>query len=734
MKRFLPILGVVALLLVGCAPSAPEPPPLASVPEFVQDFWVIDSATALTSDYEWVEFLPEFLEALQTQTADASHTLLDGLEFRQYDLLKPKMTNAQGLARSDVKLVAGLLSANDKTTLAVLASPDRGTKTPIGAEDYVLLDLSLVGHLITPGDPVLLDYSLVQARPELSEEERAHEGIELLQYRFSKNLVNAYGTQGPNGPEYLNYVEQLGMILQGSEILGLPAKSQDMVGGLWDGVEGCVEEIRNPIFGLKCAQSIFEDFGLGALGSWKQIEENFEPFDIPQRDAKNEEQNPAPTPTTTPPPSTTPKQKCPEGQVPVAGSSTCVPLCDNCDTDTKVVGDPHILTFDGKFFPMHGIGEFLVTKNDTFQAQIRTQETRPGRQISSVSAIAFEHKDTKFLIDAQGIWVDGVAITEASAIIGEHHIVQSNLEIAITNTRDYFVRIVPAGWALDFHLSMPKKATPYIGMMGNNNDVEDDFIDRQGRFLGEKLSFRDFYRSFVNSWRISDAESLFPYEAGKNTASYTDLSFPKEEITSASFPEAERDIAERLCVASGMKYADFIEACMLDILVLGELNDLTFIGELRTVTSHMFVERQAASVHDYPAEKLWGGREIAPKPWERKEASNRPDGEQTEFIEITWERTADRYLNFDGEASYRCVGNGVVSPVWGGEDGVYDTQSSVCTAAVHAGLIDPMRGGTVNMMRLDGSYSQSKDFVQNGITAKAKQNFEGFNFITYGDH
>src|SRR5690606_5680201 len=108
---------------------------------------------------------------------------------------------------------------------------------------------------------------------------------------------------------------QLGLILQGSELFGLPAKADDMVDGLWDGVEGCLEEFRDPLFGLKCTQTIFEDFGLGAVSSWQQIEDNFEPFDIPDK-KEWEKENVFPTDTPTPTPTWTPKSepKCLPGE------------------------------------------------------------------------------------------------------------------------------------------------------------------------------------------------------------------------------------------------------------------------------------------------------------------------------------------------------------------------------------------------------------------------------------
>ena len=69
------------------------------------------------------------------------------------------------------------------------------------------------------------------------------------------------------------------------------------------------------------------------------------------------------------------------------------------------------------------------------------------------------------------------------------------------------------------------------------------------------------------------------------------------------------------------------------------------------------------------------------------------------------------------EYDFGCpAGGSTGSPVWGGGDGQYTDDSSICVAAVHAGLITPARGGTVHVTTTEGrdSYVGS---TANGVTS-----------------
>jgi hypothetical protein len=81
----------------------------------------------------------------------------------------------------------------------------------------------------------------------------------------------------------------------------------------------------------------------------------------------------------------------------------------------------------------------------------------------------------------------------------------------------------------------------------------------------------------------------------------------------------------------------------------------------------------------------------------------------------TWDARANPFRTYTGARfAYTCPANGTIGPVWG--TGTYTDDSSVCTAAVHSGLLTLAAGGsvTIEMRAGQASYTGS---TRNGITS-----------------
>ena len=88
-------------------------------------------------------------------------------------------------------------------------------------------------------------------------------------------------------------------------------------------------------------------------------------------------------------------------------------------------------------------------------------------------------------------------------------------------------------------------------------------------------------------------------------------------------------------------------------------------------------------------------------------------GNAVAATQATWDRTATEYRDRAGSRfTFACPAGGTAHTVWG--TGVYTDDSSVCTAAVHAGAITFAQGGrvTIEMRPGQGSYSGS---AANGV-------------------
>lgn len=94
--------------------------------------------------------------------------------------------------------------------------------------------------------------------------------------------------------------------------------------------------------------------------------------------------------------------------------------------------------------------------------------------------------------------------------------------------------------------------------------------------------------------------------------------------------------------------------------------------------------------------------------------TTRPES-RNEAESIPWNTTATPWRGRNGDRfTVSCAAGGTFGSVWG--SGIYTDDSSICTAAVHAGLISRQRGGLVTIEILPGrsSYSGSN---RNGVAS-----------------
>lgn len=89
----------------------------------------------------------------------------------------------------------------------------------------------------------------------------------------------------------------------------------------------------------------------------------------------------------------------------------------------------------------------------------------------------------------------------------------------------------------------------------------------------------------------------------------------------------------------------------------------------------------------------------------------------------SWTQTATASRGKNGTAvTIKCSPNGTLGSVWG--SGPYTDDSSICTAAVHAGLITPATGGTV-VITIAAGADAYQGTTANGVTTSDYGTFAG---------
>ncbi|QDK81031.1 hypothetical protein EXU85_21410 [Spirosoma sp. KCTC 42546] len=242
-------------------------------------------------------------------------------------------------------------------------------------------------------------------------------------------------------------------------------------------------------------------------------------------------------------------------------------------------GDPHIRMHDGLGYSFQTVGEFVATKGTNLEVQARQEDihkTNLGTVNTGVAAklgsdeicLLVNPSDLK----APRLFVNKKetalsALAQVSLGGGNKLQLAGTEKLFFSNAQNEGVIIYWNAPYLNYSVVLgdPRKGN-VMGLMGNyDGNYANDFLLRDGSSV--ESIFSVIHGSFADSWRVTNATSLFVYEAGKNTDSYTDRTFPK------TFPVVSAEKlawAEGVCTAAGVTRQPELGQCMFDVGLTGD--------------------------------------------------------------------------------------------------------------------------------------------------------------------
>ncbi|WP_285688654.1 putative Ig domain-containing protein [Actinoplanes sp. NBRC 103695] len=240
------------------------------------------------------------------------------------------------------------------------------------------------------------------------------------------------------------------------------------------------------------------------------------------------------------------------GDVDAPPAPFCGSLC------TVSWGDPHLRTFDGVSYDFQRVGEFTAVKStvDELEIQVRQRPWNGSRVVSVNSAVAVRtggHRIGVYLT-ASGVrtLVDGTAVDLAAGTAqlsgGGTVSLDANARRVTVSGADgtYLAVDYDPGSALNLTAGAPESQRGSLrGLLG---EVGDD----------------------PEVWRVTPETSLFDYEAGEDTSTFTDFAFPYADLPLNSVPGANRDAARAACAAAGITDQKLLDACALDVALSGD--------------------------------------------------------------------------------------------------------------------------------------------------------------------
>jgi hypothetical protein len=287
-----------------------------------------------------------------------------------------------------------------------------------------------------------------------------------------------------------------------------------------------------------------------------------------------------------------------------AGKVTFVSLEDYCKTRQKPPpdgggsggggcggcggsnGDPHLHTFDNRYYDFQAAGEFVLARSKAGGMEVQArQQPFPGKDTVSINT-AFA---MRVAADRVGVYrgdplvvrVNGRGFIARSRGARLPHGGSVRLltggQVAVKWPDGSLARVLPVKpWGINV-LFRPAKARfgTFAGLWGNFNGTRgDDWVTRAGRKITVaqyiQQSYRVIYRVLGESWRVRPRESLFDYARGQSTRTFTIRSFPKGLFGSSGLTAKERAAALRACKRLHIKNPQVLADCTLDVGATGD--------------------------------------------------------------------------------------------------------------------------------------------------------------------
>ncbi|HLO45771.1 MAG TPA: LamG-like jellyroll fold domain-containing protein [Leadbetterella sp.] len=237
-------------------------------------------------------------------------------------------------------------------------------------------------------------------------------------------------------------------------------------------------------------------------------------------------------------------------------------------------GDPHFTTLDDEYYDFQGVGEFLALKSttDKLELQVRQQPYGNSNMVSVNTAIAFNTGSDiiSFNLNPKKIFINKKEISLSSPEINLNNggkLTKIGEDYKIKNSNNDVLSVLFNSDYLNYIISLNNnRKGKTLGLLGNfDGDKLNDITIRNGTKV-DVNDFKKLYSDFADSWRITQTESLFEYESGKNTISYTDKNFPSKNY---SISQSSYQNAVKVCTDAGVFREPALSSCVYDVALSG---------------------------------------------------------------------------------------------------------------------------------------------------------------------
>jgi hypothetical protein len=261
----------------------------------------------------------------------------------------------------------------------------------------------------------------------------------------------------------------------------------------------------------------------------------------------------------------------PPGPAVFFSESTGGTLTSACLAATSV-GDTHLRTLNGLFYDFQASGDFILAQTEpNFVVQTRQVSGAPTWPDATVNkAVATQMGKSKVAICLPGqLVVDGRNTDIAD---GKSFSTPEGVDIwrvgntyVVTDQNGNSVRAVLNPNWIDVFVGLGAWPTTVTGLLTNPENNVNKIAARDGTVLTNPFSFEELYRRYGESWRVAPNESLLSACGDRSV----ERGNPSRPFFAKDLDRSIYDRTRAVCIAAGVKGEALLDACTLDVAVIG---------------------------------------------------------------------------------------------------------------------------------------------------------------------
>ena len=266
-------------------------------------------------------------------------------------------------------------------------------------------------------------------------------------------------------------------------------------------------------------------------------------------------------------------------------------------------GDPHLRTVDNQAYDFQAVGEFVLLRDPDAGVELQVRQTAYGEHASVNTAVVARAGGRRL-----GFYmVDNLMETRVDGVVTGSDPGVTQLELDDGTT----VWLLPHGQygiVLQVGPSEELRADG-AGLLGPVPPggaglplLADGTQLPRPKSVEERHQF--LYERFADSWRVTDATSLFDYEAGQSTADFTDRDFPTEADDTSIAALPNETVAGAMEACADVTDSTLWLQCVYDVGVTGNAG----FAELYAMAQALIEDGAAAVDVEPPAPRHRPGR------------------------------------------------------------------------------------------------------------------------------